>query len=315
VAALNAEPAVLFERTSTPESLRFGPWGVESRFMPVQRAWRRAHDRLASFEFFARRLAPLVEVFVPAVCPLCRGARGICGCEVLPEGLVRANESVHARGGGGGALAFGRCGRCAARLPAVVHGRDCRRCRSKPPLFAGVTALGDYRGSTERERRLREWILRFKHGGRRDLARELGLRLAARLRDECRATRTAGPGPRLADCLVTSAPLHPLRKFERGYDQAALLANVVASELERPYVHALARRRATPPQGSPAARAREHNVHGAFRCVRVRQPVEGRDVVLVDDVLASGGTAAAATSTLLREGGARTVWIAVLGRA
>ncbi|QDU85354.1 DNA utilization protein GntX [Planctomycetes bacterium Pla163] len=178
-----------------------------------------------------------------------------------------------------------------------------------------MTALGDYRGSTEPERRLREWILRFKHGGRRDLARELGLLLAARLRVEGRAAHAAGSGPHLADCLVTSVPLHPLRRFERGYDQAALLANAVATELERPYVRALARGRATPPQGSPAARARERNVRGAFRGVRWRRPVKGRDVVLVDDVLASGGTASAATETLLREGGARSVWIAVLGRA
>lgn len=232
-------------------------------------------------------------------------------------GLARASEALPAPGGRG-ALTHGRCGRCAARVPAVVHGRECRRCRAGPPSFGGVTALGDYRGSTEPERRLREWILRFKHGGRRDLARELGLRLAARVRAEELLEHQGPneePGFQLADCCVTSVPLHPLRRIERGYDQAALVARVVAGELERPYVRALARRRPTPPQGSPAAQPRARNVRGAFRSARGRRHVAGRDVLLVDDVLASGGTAESATEVLLRAGGARSVWIAVLGRA
>ncbi|MEZ5977979.1 MAG: phosphoribosyltransferase family protein [Planctomycetota bacterium] len=151
---------------------------------------------------------------------------------------------------------------------------------------------------------LREWLLRFKHGGRPDLAEELGLALA-------RAVREAGgpPGPHP---FVTAVPLHPLRRIERGYDQADLLARVLAERLGVEHVRALRRSRPTPPQGS-AGTSRRDNVRGAFEVRVPRERLRGRSVLLVDDVVASGGTVRACARAL-RERGALRVWIVAVAR-
>jgi predicted amidophosphoribosyltransferase len=118
-------------------------------------------------------------------------------------------------------------------------------------------------------------------------------------------------------------PLHPLRRLERGYDQALLLARVLGEALQLPVITPLVRLRATAPQGAEGGRAtRRSNVAGAFGLARTalagrllgRGLLAGRDVWLVDDVLTSGSTADACAD-VLRRGGARSVTVVVLARA
>jgi ComF family protein len=162
-------------------------------------------------------------------------------------------------------------------------------------------ALGDYR-----EAGLDDWILALKHGGRADLAEPLGLALAV----AWGADRRGAPWRRV----LVPVPLHPLRRIERGYDQALLLARVVARVSGVPLVRALRRSRATPPQGSARARSRRANVAGAFSLRRPAQTLTGADAWLVDDVLTSGATAEACAS-LLRAAGVRAVYVLCVGRA
>jgi predicted amidophosphoribosyltransferase len=254
----------------------------------------------------ARPVGDLVDAIAPQVCPLCRAARGSCGCEEFCE--LRA--SVRRTGD-----AVGRCAICAARVPPALDGRTCRVCREDPPPFASAAALFDYRSEGKRD-----WVLRFKHGGRPDLAEELGQRLAHAVRAHgrfcadvaCSSTSTPHPAPRAC---VVPIPLHPLRRFERGYDQAWLLARALAECLELDARRVLVRRRATRPQGGLSAVMRRANVRGAFEVASRRTAcLEGCCVLLVDDVLASGGTARAAARALL-DGGARAVHLAVVGRS
>jgi ComF family protein len=167
--------------------------------------------------------------------------------------------------------------------------------------------LADYRAQAS----VREWVLAFKHGARPDLARVLGRALAARL--ERRVPDFAAEAP-----LVVPVPLHRIRRWERGYDQARLLAERVGGDLGLAVAPLLRRVRPTEVQGSLGAPSRRANVAGAFS---VRPPrrwwtrgLSGRSVWLVDDVATSGATASECARVLRRLGAAR-VGLLALARA
>lgn len=166
-----------------------------------------------------------------------------------------------------------------------------------------MVSLGDYSDS-----RLREWLLAMKHGGRRDLAWPLGRRLA---REWLRRGR-AGPVEEAVD-VVVPVPLHPLRRFERGYDQARLLAEAAALGLGLPMRPLLHRTRATPPQGSPGVGSRAANLRGALR-VRSGRKCDGLRALLVDDVVTSGATVGDAARAL-RSAGLRPIGVLTVARA
>ncbi|MCD6289487.1 MAG: ComF family protein [Anaerolineae bacterium] len=114
------------------------------------------------------------------------------------------------------------------------------------------------------------------------------------------------------DCLVP-VPLHPERERERGYNQAALLAQVLGDRLGLPVVaNAIRRTRATQPQVHLDASARWENVMGAFAPAHVS--MHGRQPVLIDDVCTTGATLIACAQALL-EAGATRVWAYTLARA
>jgi ComF family protein len=103
---------------------------------------------------------------------------------------------------------------------------------------------------------------------------------------------------------VAPVPLHPARRRERGYDQAALLAGHIAKSIGKPCRKNLLRRvRKTRQQVSLDGIHRQENVRGAFTAC---EQVEGETVLLVDDVLTTGATMSAAAEAA-RSGGAS--WI------
>jgi ComF family protein len=107
--------------------------------------------------------------------------------------------------------------------------------------------------------------------------------------------------------LVVPVPLHRSRLVRRRYNQSALIARVVAAETGLAFAPTvLVRIRATTPQVGLSGRARAENVAGAFQVPAAQAGrLAGRAVILVDDVITTGATAAAATRALKRAGAAR----------
>ena len=141
-------------------------------------------------------------------------------------------------------------------------------------------------------------IYGIKYGGRLRLAFRLGsLRggYLERNRDFCRCAA------------VVPVPLHPLRQWKRGYNQAECIARGVADALGLPVVTDLLRRsRHTKTQTRLHGAAKTKNVQGAFRLnVRASERLRKEGVtrlLLIDDVLTTGSTLAACAAPL-REAG------------
>lgn len=105
------------------------------------------------------------------------------------------------------------------------------------------------------------------------------------------------------DCLVVPVPLHPERLRSRGFNQADRLARRLARRHRWLYADVLRRCRATPPLYGLSRKARRQALSGAIHCV---QAIQGRQVLLVDDVVTTGATAQACARAL-REAGAVAV--------
>jgi ComF family protein len=178
------------------------------------------------------------------------------------------------------------CPRCAGTIGpfAAIEGR-CPACRN--------------------EALLREVILRLKNQTGEGLAELLG---------ECWAKEAAARFAALQFEVIVPVPLHWLRRWQRGYNQSAALCRGLAAGLRVPYHPSWLRRvRHTPRQTSQTPAGRKANVRGAFR-IQPGVPVNGRAILLVDDVMTTGATASEAARAL-RAGGARRVVVAVLARA
>ncbi|WP_244495014.1 ComF family protein, partial [Bosea sp. Root483D1] len=150
----------------------------------------------------------------------------------------------------------------------------------------------------------RELVHRLKYGDRTELALMLG-RMMAQAGRELIAE---------AD-LVVPVPLHRFRLWTRRFNQAAALAATIARQSKLPCApQALARVKRTKQQVGLTRAQRAENLQGAFKVLPAMRPqIEGRRILLVDDVLTTGSTANAASRALLR-GGASAVDILTFAR-
>ena len=193
----------------------------------------------------------------------------------------------------------GLCATCGLRIAsAVAHTFVCSACRNTPPGFDRSRSAAHFGGV------LRGLLHQFKYGG--------GTWLCADLTDLLQGCVLAHYAAGEVDAVVP-VPLHAGRQRDRGYNQAALLAGLLARRLDRPCLaDALARVRATPTQTRLHADERRLNVRGAF-AARAPEWVRGRTVLLVDDVMTTGATLSEAAATL-RRAGAWRVWAATVAR-
>ena len=210
---------------------------------------------------------------------------------------------------------FGLCADCWRDTPFIA-GLVCDQCGMPlPGQDAGERALCDDcmtiarpwdrgRAALMYQANGRNLVLALKHGDRMDLARPAAAWMM----------RAAQPILR-PGMLVVPVPLHWMRLFRRRYNQAALLSRLIARAAGLEHCpDAVSRKRSTGNQDGKTRDARFANLAGAFGVPKAREArLRDRDVLLVDDVMTSGATFAAATEALLAAG-ARSVSVLGLAR-
>ncbi len=104
---------------------------------------------------------------------------------------------------------------------------------------------------------------------------------------------------------VVPVPLHPLKKAERGYNQSEFICKGLSKVLKTPVRTDLVKRsRFTHSQTTMTREERIENVRQAFVCKK-RKSVEGKNIILVDDVITTGATTAECGKVLLDAGAAK----------
>jgi ComF family protein len=220
-------------------------------------------------------LSHFVDLLLP---PRCGGCRSIGSwlCNPCRGRIRRLQEPL--------------CRRCGAEVESARSDCGCRlRLRSLARLRSAVA----YEGPIEHA------IHRFKYQGWRRLAGPLALMLVERLVIEG-----------LAASWAVAVPLHPERMKTRGFNQSELLAGELRARmaLESPPGR-LVRARATPPQVGHDRLWRQQNVRGAFEW---RGPaLNGRSILIVDDVATTGATLDACAAALKAGGSGAVIGVAV----
>jgi ComF family protein len=207
------------------------------------------------------------------------------------------------------------CANCRSRAPRI-HSPFCSKC-SEP--FAGAItqmfscancehrvlhfdcAVASYRSRGV----VRKLVHDFKYGRQRHLRYPVAEWLGETLDDP----RLRG---RRFDVIVP-VPLHPARERERGFNQATLLAELLASKAALPLRAVLERIRYTTTQTAYDRAERMENLHDAFR-LRKNRDVRELRVLLIDDVLTTGSTLSEC-ARVLKAAGAISVHAATAARA
>jgi ComF family protein len=178
-----------------------------------------------------------------------------------------------------------------------------------PPSFVRAVAYGAYQGE------LRSLIHLLKYSGMEPIA----IRLALFLADSIEAF--AADFDESVGILLVPVPMHPSKRRQRGFDQAELLASAVIPVLRRRHPQwdlrleagLLQRVKVTVSQAGLTNHQRRQNLRGAFFVPHPAR-IQGRDILLVDDIYTTGATARAC-SRVLRNAGARSVRVATVARA
>ncbi|MDQ1715041.1 MAG: hypothetical protein QOC60_986 [Frankiaceae bacterium] len=199
----------------------------------------------------------------------------------------------------GGAL----CRPCLAALHNELPRRrdPTPRPRGLPP----VTAAGTYAGT------LRTALLSYKERGRTRLAEPLARLLAAAIVTAFCAAEVAGP------MVIVGVPSTARARRDRGHDHvetlaAAAVISLRAAGIPAVRLRALRRRGSVRDSAGLSADERAHNAGSAFVVRRrARRDVSGRTVLVVDDIVTTGSTAAAVTLAL-EAAGARVAGVAVV---
>jgi competence protein ComFC len=236
----------------------------------------------------AENLQAAVSLLYPSVCAGCAETveRGEYLCDACDDKVIRIVAPF--------------CAKCSEPFSGAISGTfECANCGHRTLYFE--TAVSAYRGRGI----VRRIILDFKYGKQMHLRNLIAGWLRDALNDERLRCRHFD--------VIVPVPLHRARERERGFNQAALLADSIGAELSIQSRPVLERIRYTTTQTAFDRAERMENLRDAFR-LRKRADVRGLRVLLIDDVLTTGSTLSEC-ARVLKAAGASSVCAATAARA
>ena len=195
-------------------------------------------------------------------------------------------------------IAAPMCETCGLPFAHDQHSAVCASCARETPPFRRARSAVRY---NDESRRL---IIAYKHADRLEAARLFA-----------RWMLTAGVDLVMDTDVIVPVPLHRRRLFTRRFNQAAVIAQLIAREAGAGLcLDAMERIKPSPPPGKLSRGERRRAVAGAFRIAPDRDDiVRGRRVLVIDDVMTTGATAKSVAGKLNRAG-AQAVDILTIAR-
>ncbi len=237
---------------------------------------------------FRRKLREITALALPDHCQICeafippRTGGGVCiGCL---SSIRRIDNACHT---------------CGAPIPSVVGPvEECLHCRKGHWPAHRVHSFGIYEGT------VRKAVVLLKQPGSEPLSHSLGKQMGQWL------LRLPDQGP---FDLIIPTPKYWMQRMIRPHNSSELLAEHIGRALRSPVDrHVITRIRLTAKQGTLPRHERANNVKGAFQATYPRK-LRGKRLLVIDDILTSGATAAEIVSVLLAAG-AKHVEVVCLAR-
>ncbi len=240
------------------------------------------------FPFLIKAKELILDVFFPPICLNCRKSldgRNVLVCDDCLN-AIHLNNTLF-------------CPVCRARLA-----ENKKICHFDGPYL--LAAAGNYNDPA-----LKNLIHYFKYESFKNLAPLLGDLMIQYLQKSQLINQSTN---KLINHLVAPIPLHSKRQRERGFNQAELLAKIMAGKLNLEMSDALERIKPTKPQAkSKDSEERQKNVAGCFK-IKNPELVQGKNIILVDDVFTSGATMDEAVK-IMKKNGAKKIIALVAAKA
>jgi ComF family protein len=262
---------MLLRLTAAALNLVYPPYcGVCRSRMPLPLDWQ---ERLA----------------LPAICNEC------CPLPLSPDAAEKEDALPCTHAENPAAPLAGPCLCCGAAAAVLSpDSRTCLVCSVFPPPFSQIRSCLPYVGKTKRA------ICSFKYGGQRSLAAYFGELLAGYLTGE---PQMGLPFPQTDWELALPVPSSQSALRKRGFNHVGSVLKIMCRKTGiKPAVLVLRSSRVRRTQAGLALRERVSNVRNAFSA---SPAVEGKNILLVDDVITTGATAWDAARTILDAGAER----------
>lgn len=234
-------------------------------------------------------LSKLISIFFPSQCLL-------CACTLDGELLCASclYDLPHT---------YGQllCQQCGLRIDSLSN--FCGHCLGNPPEFTRSFIPFSY------QHPLDHLIHKFKYRRNLTSGKLLGHMLTDYLHHSAQGQHWIAPE------LIIPVPMHWLRRWQRGFNQAEILGRYVAHSLNIPMAtHLIQRTHKTPAQKELSRTDRQKNLRKAFKITeKNRTHIEGKRIALIDDVVTTTATVRE-LSQLLLKAGAKDVQVWALAR-